>query len=74
MTWVVKICVHPYDAGSVGEVYRRAAIGPIPPFVVLGVVFGLYLWLLYLALSPHGRRAGADEIRGIEQELTRWKM
>lgn len=74
VTWVVKLCVHPFDAGSVGEVYRRAAIGPIPPYAVLGIVFGLYLWLIYLALSPHGRAAAADEIRGIEPELTHWKV
>ena len=74
VTWLVKLCVHPYDAGSLAEVYRRAAIGPIPSFAVLGIVIGLYLWLVYLALSPHGRKAGADEIRGIEQELTRWKV
>src|SRR5262245_37642319 len=74
VTWVVKLCVHPFEAGSVGAVYGRAAIGPIPPYVVLGVVFGLYLWLIYVAMSPHGRAAGADEIRGIEPELTRWKV
>lgn len=74
VTWLVKLSVHPFDAVSVAEVYRRAAIGPIPPYAVLGIVFGLYLWLLYLAVSPHGRKAAADEIRGIEQELTRWKV
>ena len=38
VTWIVKLCVHPQDAESLGEVVRRAAVGPIPPYVVLGEV------------------------------------
>jgi uncharacterized membrane protein len=50
IAWVVKIVIHPRTPGSLGELYARAAIGPIPAWLVLavGVVFNAFVVALAL--------------------------
>lgn len=74
VTWLVKLLVHPVEAASLSEVYRRAGIGPVPASLVFGLVAVFYLGIGVLLLSPLSRRAAADEIRGVERERSHWKV
>jgi uncharacterized membrane protein len=59
IAWVVKIVIHPTTPLRLFELYTRARIGPIPPWVVLlvGVIFNSFI--IILALSTLDR--GGDE-------------
>src|SRR5215212_4278992 len=48
ISWVVKIVIHPSTPGSWGQLYARAAIGPIPAWLVLlaGVAFNAFVFVL----------------------------
>jgi uncharacterized membrane protein len=48
ISWVVKVIIHPGPPSSLGELYRRIAIGPIPSWLVLlaGVAFNTFLFVL----------------------------
>ena len=48
ISWVVKIVIHPSTPTSLGELYGRAAIGPIPAWLVLvaGVAFNTFVFVL----------------------------
>jgi uncharacterized membrane protein len=74
VAWLVKLFVHPVEAGSLGEIYRRMAVGPIPPWVVL--LSGLtFLAIIAAALFAAWRRGlPIDEIKGLEQDLAQWKV
>jgi uncharacterized membrane protein len=50
VAWVVKIVIHPRTPASLGELVARAAIGPIPAWLVLlaGVIFNAFLVALVL--------------------------
>jgi len=74
VTWLVKLFIHPTEATSLSQVYQRIGIGPIPAAFVLGVVATFYIGLGILLRSPLAKKAAADEIRGIERELSHWKV
>ena len=48
ISWLVKIVIHPNTPSSFGELYARAAIGPIPAWLVLlaGVAFNAFVFVL----------------------------
>jgi len=48
ISWMVKIVIHPSTPSSWGELYARAAIGPIPAWLVLlaGVAFNTFVFAL----------------------------
>src|SRR5215210_5065400 len=48
IAWLVKIVIHPATPGSLRELYDRAAIGPIPAWLVLltGVAFNSFVFVL----------------------------
>jgi uncharacterized membrane protein len=74
LTWLVKLFMHPLPATSLRDVFDRMALGPIPSWLVLFVVALFYLALIALLLTPLGKRAAEDEIRGNERERSHWKF
>src|SRR5262245_1783976 len=56
ISWLVKIVIHPATPHSWGELYARAAIGPIPAWLVLlaGVVFNAFVFALAITSIDHG--------------------
>jgi uncharacterized membrane protein len=56
ISWVVKIVIHPATPSSLGELYARAAIGPIPAWLVLlaGVVFNAFVFALAVTTIDRG--------------------
>jgi uncharacterized membrane protein len=56
VAWVVKIVIHPTTPISLFELYSRAHIGPIPPWVVLlvGVIFNSFIAVLAFSTLDHG--------------------
>ena len=74
VTWVVKLFVDPTPATHLSEIYQRMGIGPIPPGAVLALVVLLYLCTSLPLLTHHAKRAASDEIRGLERELSHWKV
>jgi uncharacterized membrane protein len=56
IAWMVKIVIHPATPGSLRELYDRAAIGPIPAWLVLlaGVVFNVFVFVLAVTTLDRG--------------------
>ena len=56
ISWIVKIVIHPATPSSLGELYARAAIGPIPAWLVLlaGVVFNTFVFALAVTTIDRG--------------------
>ena len=73
--WIVKLMIHPNVAESWREVWRRVAVGQVPPVVVLLVV--LVGYGLLAAAVLYARHVGPgepeDEIAGLERDIERWK-
>jgi len=68
--WLVKLALHPGLAGSWTDVWKRMAVGTIPPAVVLILVMAFYGLLLFILWwGCHHTSAGdtADEIAGLER-------
>jgi uncharacterized membrane protein len=63
ISYVMKICVHPTPVRALGELWRRAAIGPIPgEFVLLfGVLFHSGLLVIGMVTLKGQRAAGRVE-------------
>ena len=60
ISWVIKVLIHPSPATSLAEISERAAIGPLPAWVILlfGVTFNLVLvWLLWTTRDQGGDQA-----------------
>jgi len=74
LTWFTKLFIHPTPASTVSEMFGRMGIGPIPPWLVLACVGLFYVVLAVFLVSPHAKRAAADEVRGIEHEMEHWKV
>ena len=74
MSSLVRLIIHPVQASSLVEVYERMRIGPMPPWVVLTIVALSHAGLVALLMTPLGKRAAADEVRGIERERAHWKV
>jgi uncharacterized membrane protein len=51
IAWMVKVVIHPTTPGSWAVLYARAAIGPIPAWLVLlaGVVFNTFVFVLAIS-------------------------
>jgi uncharacterized membrane protein len=56
ISWMVKIVIHPNTPGSWGELYARAGIGPIAPWLVLlaGVAFNAFVFVLAITTIDRG--------------------
>ena len=75
--WVVKLMIHPSNAASWGEVWKRMAVGPMfPPWLVLGGGVLFYAGLLTVMWYARHMHAGVpeDEIAGLEANLDHWKL
>jgi uncharacterized membrane protein len=58
VSYVAKICIHPFPIGSLQDLWRHAAIGPIPGQVVLTFGFLFHAGLFALAVfTLKGQRA-----------------
>ena len=53
--WILKLAIHPSAAGSPGELVARAALGPVPGWLVFGL--GLAYYALLLAMVVWAGRA-----------------
>ena len=73
-TWVGKLFLHPTPASGLAEAYIRMAIGPVPPWAVLGFVLLFYAGVTLPLFSGIARRAAVDEIHGLERELGHWTV
>jgi len=64
VSWLVKILIHPVPTTDVTAIIQRAAIGPIPPSVVLatGVVFNCGMIWLALGTTRLWRWRRTDEV------------
>jgi uncharacterized membrane protein len=72
--WIVKLFVHPTEAHSFAELYARLRVGPIAPWVVMGLGAAFYA-LIAAALAASWRRGlPVDEIKGLEHDLAHWKV
>lgn len=74
--WLVKLMIHPELATTSREVWARAAVGHIPPWIVVaaGAVFyatlaGALFWGRHLS-----RGEPEDEIAGLEADIRSWKI
>jgi len=56
ISWLVKIVIHPSTPSSLHELYARAAIGPIPAWLVLlaGVAFNAFVFVLAITTIDRG--------------------
>lgn len=72
--WLAKLNVHPTAAASLGEVYARMAIGPVPSGFVLAALGLFYAGIIALAVWVGRQRAGTDEVRGLERAMDHWKV
>ena len=56
ISWMVKIVIHPNTPSSLGELYERAGIGPIPAWLVLlaGVAFNTFVFVLAITTIERG--------------------
>jgi uncharacterized membrane protein len=73
VAWTTKLYAHPVPANGVAEVVARMEAGPLPGLVVLGTVVAFYGVATWLAVRGDPRHGAADEIRGLEREIDRWK-
>lgn len=75
VAWLAKLSMHPHDAGSLGEIYRRMAVGPAGSLLVLVSALAFYAAVIWLAIwgGRHGR--GQDEVKGLakEKDLDLWR-
>jgi uncharacterized membrane protein len=62
VSWLTKLAIHPVDAGSLGEMVSRAAIGPAPGWLVMLGVLAFYTGLLLLAGLTVGLQSSAGEV------------
>jgi uncharacterized membrane protein len=74
--WWLKLTMHPVHTSSWIEIYRRMAVGSIPPSIVLGVQVGFFLCLIVIVGFVSTSRSGAtqDEIHGLEPKRRRWRF
>jgi uncharacterized membrane protein len=74
--WIVKLMIHPQLATSAKDVWARAAVGHIPPGVV--VLAGAIFYALLAATLFWGRHLSRgepeDEIAGLESDIAAWKV
>jgi uncharacterized membrane protein len=60
LAWVVKLWVHPHDAGSIAELVSRAALPGVPGAVTLGLTALAFVAALVLAIARGGVSRGDD--------------
>lgn len=75
--WIVKLGLHPDIAHSFGDLWEHAAVGKIPPVVVMGAAALFYLGLcalMALGWRIHGAEGPTDEIAGVQTKLEDWKL
>lgn len=56
VSWVVKIVIHPVPAETLGDIYTRIEVGPIPAWLVLlgGVVFNMFIIVITVLTRERG--------------------
>jgi uncharacterized membrane protein len=72
--WFVKLFVHPEPATSPGVMYGRMAVGPLPHWAVLAFGLGFLGLMLAALVAAHRGGLPVDEIKGVEQDLSHWKV
>lgn len=72
VAWIAKLFMHPGPATHVSDLISRMAIGPIPSWLILALALIFFAGVTIPLITSHGRRAAADEIEGVEREMTRW--
>ena len=48
--WILKLAIHPGAVSSAAELVARAALGPVPGWLVFGLGLGYYIFLLCMVL------------------------
>ena len=72
--WLLKLFIHPTEARSLATLYERMAVGPIPSWMVLLICLSFCGLIAAALVASHRRGVVVDEIRGLEQDLARWKV
>lgn len=67
ITWAVKISIHPQTVGSVREFAARAALGPIPGWLVIAAGLVFHGALIGVALTTRSMRHASGEV------MTAWE-
>ena len=73
VAWLAKLNLHPGNAVSIGEVVRRAAIGPLAGSMVMAIVAVIFAAAVVLSLTLGRQRGGSDEVHGVEADIDHWK-
>ncbi len=66
ISYIAKIIIHPLPLQSSGELLTRAAVGPVPGFVVLLIGALFNAGLTFVALYTLKRQNAAGRVRGPE--------
>ena len=74
VAWLLKLFVHPDPATSWRVMYERMAVGPIPPGAVLAFCLTFLALILAALVAAHRGGLPVDEIKGLEQDLSHWKV
>jgi uncharacterized membrane protein len=72
--WVLKLFVHPTEAGTIAELYARMAVGAVPAWLVLTLGATFYATILAALVASHRRGLPVDEVRGLEHDLAHWNV
>jgi uncharacterized membrane protein len=74
--WCVKLAIHPGFPATWGDYWRRMAVGPISPEIVISG--GVAFYTLLIVIMWHSRHTHGgdpeDEVAGIERNLEQWKL
>ena len=74
LAWFVKLFIHPAQAPSLGVIYERMAVGPVPPWVVLLTCATFFAASVVATLVTWNDAMTVDEIRGLEKDLEHWRL
>jgi uncharacterized membrane protein len=61
-SWVAKIWLFPEPAATLNEFIRRSAVGPISGVIMIALGFGLYAFLLIVALATISMTQATGEV------------
>jgi uncharacterized membrane protein len=62
LSWWLKILMHPTNTWSWGEIVQRAAVGPVPGLVVIGVGVAFYFGLALMGALTAALRESTSEV------------
>lgn len=74
IAWIVKLFVHPTQATSLGVIYERMSVGPLPGWLVLLCGLGFLGGMIAALFAAWRAGLPVDEVTGLEQDLEHWSV